>query len=113
MKSRRVNLTSGGLTSDLRPVRDPLGDPSSRRPLPTREKAIRNRLNADLTNLVAAMRAGREPIAWELLREARALVARLPRNSCEGERRKINAAALVLRSPVWRQEAAAIRHGKR
>ncbi|WP_434740544.1 hypothetical protein [Micromonospora sp. SH-82] len=113
MKSRRVNLTSGGLTSDLRPLRDPLGNPALRRPLPTRENDVRNRLNRDLTSLVAAMQAGRESTAWELLREARALVARLPRGTCEVERRKINAATRVLRSPTWRRMAAATRHRKR
>lgn len=112
MKARRVHLISGGLTADLRPVRDPLGSPSSRRPLPTKENLVRNRLNVDLANLVAAMRTGRESTAWELLREARALVARLPRGSCEAERRKINSAALVLRSTAWRQKAADTRHGR-
>ncbi|SCF16310.1 hypothetical protein GA0074695_3901 [Micromonospora viridifaciens] len=112
MKSRRVRLTSGGLTWDLRPTRDPLGDPAARRPLPTNESEIRSRLDADLARLLEAMRAGREPAAWELVQEARALIARLPYGTCEPQRRKLAAALVLLRSSAWRSKAAAIRHGR-
>lgn len=112
MRSRRVGLTSGGPTWDLRPTRNPLGNPAARRPLPTNHGEIRSRLDADLARLREAMRAGRESAAWELVREARALVARLPSGTCEPQRRTLAAALVLLRSDAWRSEAAAIRHGR-
>jgi hypothetical protein len=112
MRARRVRLTSGGLTWDLRPTRSPLGNPAARRPLPTKESEIRTRLDADLAKLLEAMRAGRESSAWELVREARALIARLPYGTCEPQRRKLAAALVLLRSSAWRSKAAAVRHGR-
>jgi hypothetical protein len=107
----RARLTSGGSTWDLRPVRQPGGNPAHHSKLPTAEADVRRRLEWDLAQVVVALRGGREARAWELVREARALVARLPRRSSEEQRRKINAAMVVLRSSAWRAQAARKRHG--
>lgn len=109
---RRARLTAGGLTWDLRAPRSAHGDPHTRKQLPTREAEVRNHLEYDLTQLVAALKAGREARAWEILREARALARRLPRVSAAAYRRKLAAAETVLRSTAWRSQAADIRHGR-
>lgn len=109
MRSRRARLTAGGDTWDLRPLRGS-GKPVVHIPLPSREIDVRRKLDWDLGALVGALRDGRETYAWELVREARALVARLPRGSAASQRRRIELAEVLLRSSSWRAQAAAIRH---
>jgi hypothetical protein len=110
MRQHRARLTAGGLTADLRAPRNPGGNPQALRPFPTDPTDIRRKLDGDLRQLVKAMHEGRESTAWELVREARALAARLPRDTCRSATDKIRAAELLLRSPEWRRQAAAIRH---
>lgn len=98
----RARRTSGGTTWDLRPQRQPGGNPASRKKLPAAEADVRRHLDYNLAQMVAALRDGREDRAWELVREARALASRLPRESAKQRYRKIKAATILLRAKTWR-----------
>ncbi|MFJ7137992.1 hypothetical protein [Streptomyces fungicidicus] len=111
-KIHTARLTAGGPTWDLRPERDPRGNPQSRSTLPTKAKDAPAYVQRNLTWLTNALRDGREETARELLKESRFMIRQFPAEFDEPVRRKLDAAATLLRSPAWKAHAAERRHGR-
>ncbi|GAA5078538.1 hypothetical protein GCM10023336_70360 [Streptomyces similanensis] len=109
-KIHTARLTAGGPTWDLRAERNPVGNSGNRSTLPTKAKDAPAYVQRNLTWLTAALRDGREDIARELLKESRFLIRKFPSQFDETVRRKLAAAATLLRSPAWKAHAAERRH---
>ncbi|WP_326755086.1 hypothetical protein OIE73_28625 [Streptomyces hirsutus] len=110
-KTHTARLTAGGPTWDLRAKRNPHGNPENRSTLPAKAKDAPAYVQRNLTWLTAALRDGREDTARELLKESRFLIRKFPAQFDETVRRKLEAAATLLRSPAWKAHAAERRHG--
>ncbi|MDX3213997.1 hypothetical protein PV318_00260 [Streptomyces sp. ME02-6991-2B] len=110
-KTHTARLTAGGSTWDLRPERDPGGKVDDRHTLPAKAQDVPAYVQRNLKWLTKALQDGREDTARELLKETRFLVREFPHQFDETVRRKLEAAATLLRSPAWKAHAAERRHG--